>query len=42
MTDHLLKAGREYLKAGMASAFTETGLLALIKRVRSYAVGPRV
>jgi peptidoglycan/xylan/chitin deacetylase (PgdA/CDA1 family) len=42
MTDQFLKIAREYLKAGMASAFTETGLLDLIKRVRSSTVGPRV
>jgi peptidoglycan/xylan/chitin deacetylase (PgdA/CDA1 family) len=37
-----LKMGREYLKAGMASAFTETGLIDLINRVRTFTAGPRV
>jgi peptidoglycan/xylan/chitin deacetylase (PgdA/CDA1 family) len=38
----VLKVGRGYLKAGMASAFTETGLMDLLNRVRTMTAGPRI
>jgi peptidoglycan/xylan/chitin deacetylase (PgdA/CDA1 family) len=37
-----LKLGREMLKAGMASAFTETGLMDLCNKLRTMTAGPRV
>ena len=42
MKPKILRFGRDVLKAGMASAFTDTGLIDLLGAVRRAASGPRI